>query len=69
MQNREGRTAKISNDGEKLFVATGLFFSILIFRGSSAVERSPVKRLVVGSIPTPGARDVILLLLDQQYIF
>ena len=25
------------------------------FRGSSAVERSPVKRLVVGSIPTPGA--------------
>ncbi len=26
-----------------------------IFRGSSAVERSPVKRLVVGSIPTPGA--------------
>ena len=28
-----------------------------IFRGSSAVERSPVKRLVVGSIPTLGAPD------------
>ena len=26
------------------------------FRGSSAVERSPVKRLVVGSIPTLGAK-------------
>ena len=29
---------------------------IILFRDSSAVERSPVKRLVVGSIPTPGAK-------------
>ena len=28
----------------------------MLFRGSSAVERSPVKRLVVGSIPTHGAK-------------
>src|SRR3989344_6024023 len=26
------------------------------FRGSSAVEQSPVKRLVTGSIPVPGAK-------------
>lgn len=30
------------------------------FRGSSVVERSPVKRLVVGSNPTRGANDAIL---------
>ena len=31
-----------------------------IFPGSSAVERSPVKRLVVGSNPTRGAKEVVI---------
>lgn len=30
------------------------------FRGSSAVEQFPVKELVVGSIPTHGAKSKIL---------
>lgn len=45
-------------------VAIGLIFAIIwkfikyeqIFPCSSAVEQSPVKRLVVGSIPTGGAQ-------------
>ena len=47
----------------RLFAIRGQFcydssvniFGIYIFRGSSAVERPPVKRLVVGSNPTRGA--------------
>ncbi len=37
----------------------GSFFILLVFRlfrGSSAVEQLAVNQLVVGSIPTPGAK-------------
>lgn len=44
-----------------LVIISGNQISFTIFRCSSVVEQPPVKRLVVGSIPTAGASKITLI--------
>ncbi len=68
---REDRKKMMADRHEKILAAPANPNEIEdaeILRGSSEVERAPVKRVVEGSIPSPAAISVVLRVSDMDII-